>query len=159
MKFLNQQNNKNTGYAILFTVVIVSIISLISLGLSNTTYKQLVLSSLANDSQSSYFQSDTAAECAIYADSIANITLDTPSPWSCGVDSRGDNYSLAINISLDGLTYSLTNSLSGERTVPCFEFDVLKTVSPDTTTIKARGYNSCDKTNIRTVEREIKITY
>ena len=35
------------GYALLFTVILVSIISLISIGLSNTTYKQLMLASFS----------------------------------------------------------------------------------------------------------------
>jgi hypothetical protein len=159
-KYLNF-NNRNLaregGYAILFAVVVVSIISMIAIGLSNTTYKQLVLSSLANDSQLSYYQSDTSTECALYADNVLNMTSATSSPWSCGVSTSGSNMSFSISGS--GANYVLTSSLVGTAT-PCFDFDVTKVGTfPVATTIYARGYNSCEKTNPKTVEREIKVTY
>ncbi|MEK7586019.1 MAG: hypothetical protein AAB477_02175 [Patescibacteria group bacterium] len=148
----NKQIN-NRGYAILFAVVIVSVISLISVGLSNTTYKQLVLSSLANDSQSSYFQSDMATECALYAENIVGMVA-LPSPWNCGINSSGSSYSLTKTF--DSIKYTLASS-SGP-TIPCFEFDVQDVTGPPVSAIiKARGYNICNKTSSKAVEREIRI--
>lgn len=159
-KYIYKKNiePKNGGYAILFAVVVVSIISMIAIGLSNTTYKQLVLSSLANDSQVSYYQSDTATECALYADIVLGMTSSAPSPWNCGKDSSGADF--VLDLTGSGTDYALTpTNLSGSLR-PCFEFNVTKTgVAPIETTIYARGYNSCDKTSQKTVEREIKVTY
>ncbi len=151
------------GYAILFAVVIVSVISMIAIGLSNTTYKQLILSSVARDSQTSFFQSDTATECALYADGVENMTSASGSPWLCGVDANGNDYSLTIGPLAsggDGYQVSPTNpSAIG----PCFDFSVerLVPVNPGdpTTLTRGKGYNSCDKNNPKTVEREIQVRY
>lgn len=153
-----KSKQKNNGYAILFAIVIVSIITLLSLGLSNTAYKQLVLSSLASDSQTAYFQSDTATECALYADTVAGITESTNTRWSCGIMSSGTTDFLFSVAPFGTGGYSLTPV--NADTSPCFEFDVDKlNTDPVSTIIYARGYNSCDKTNPKTVEREIKVTY
>lgn len=154
---VQKKYNLNQGYAILFAVVVVSIISMLAIGLSNTTYKQLVLSSLANDSQISYFQSDTSTECALYADNVLLMTPLSASPWRCGKDNNGADFT--FNISGSGSDYSLSPTVLGTA-IPCFDFNVTKSpASPFTTTIYARGYNSCVKTNPKTVEREIEVTY
>ncbi len=170
MKFYNQQKNKEIrptrphkegvgGYAILFSVVIISIISMLSLGLSNTSYKQLVLSSLANNSQSAYFQSDTAMECALYSALVAGLTPSSGS-WNCGVDSTDANQVFAkSSFGTNGTGYNLVLTTPG--TLACFEIDVDKPAvgSSGVTTINTRGYNSCNKASLRTVERAIQVKY
>ena len=151
-----KKNNQN-GYAILFAMVIVSIISMIAIGLSNTTYKQLILSSLANDSQLSFYQSDTATECALYADNVLNMTSDTPSPWQCGKDNSNNDFT--FKISGGASDYSL-NPIINVASDPCFNFNVTKLGDlPVVTNIYARGYNSGDMASKRTVEREINVSY
>lgn len=151
------KNKKQKGYAILFTVVIVSAISVITAGLSNAAYKQLILSSLAKDSQLAFYEADTAGDCALYAD-LVEITKNpdifaSGGPWSCG-DSN-----LIITPTGAGYTIYPTDENSSS---PCFRIDVTKdtSASPLTkTTIQAKGYNICKMDNLRTVEREIKITH
>ncbi len=157
----NKINTIQKGYAILFAVVIISIISMIAIGMSNTTYKQLILSSVAANSQLAFFESDTATECSLYADNVDMIDpSNPPASWSCGLNSNGGDYFFAIT-PINATDYSLTPMTLGTGSEPCFEFTVTKdiTVDPNTTKIKARGYNSCDKTNPRTVEREIEVNY
>lgn len=160
MKYFIKNNliHKNKGYAILFSVVVISVISVIAIGLSNATFKQLILSSLANDSQSSFYQSDMATECALYADNVLLMNGSSPSPWRCGVDPNGNDYILNIS-SQSEYDYNVNPSVSS-TSLPCFDFNVKKTNSdPVVTEIYARGYNICDKSNSKTVEREIKVTY
>ena len=151
------------GYAILFAVVIVSVISMIAIGLSNTTYKQLILSSVAKDSQVSFFQSDTATECALYADNVEGMTATTLSPWNCGVDENNVDYSLDVRALSSGADGYEVTPTTPNATTSCFDFSVEKTIPANpgdpSTTIKGRGYNSCDKNNPKTVEREIQVTY
>jgi hypothetical protein len=151
-KFIKNQK----GYAILFAVVVISAISVITAGLTNTAYKQLILSSLAKDSQSAFYQADTASDCGLYADRVEFVD-SFPSTYSCG------GYDLTVTGSMaNGYTIYPNDENS---TSPCFRIDVTKVVngsSPDettTTTISSKGYNICNKTNIRTVEREIQISY
>ncbi len=158
----NLTNKKNGGYAILFAVVVVSVISIIAVGLSNSTFKQLILSSVARDSQTSFFESDTATECALYADAVLNLTSGTPSPWLCGVDANGRNYSFDISpLSSGGNGYEVRPSAPDAS--PCFEFGVEKLIPVNpgdpSTKVRGRGYNSCDKNSPKTVEREIQVTY
>ncbi len=160
---LTKTKNPNlykSGYAILFAVVIVSIISMLAVGLSNSAYKQIILSSLAKDSQSAFYQSDTATECGLYAENILALTSGSPSPWECGIDSDGDNNTFTIGpLDGGGDGYQIDPTSLGSST-PCFEISVEKgLLSPTSVSIKGRGYNSCDKTNTKTVQREIEVNY
>lgn len=148
--------NKKGGYALMFTLMVVSVVSVITAGLINAANKQLILYSLAKDSQLAFYQADTAGDCALYADrkDPGNITTVGGS-WSCGgldlvVTPISNGYKIyPIN--------STTNSMD-----PCFKIDVRKdTGTPNVikTEISARGYNICDASNIRTVEREINIKF
>lgn len=159
IKFSSKQKNQK-GYAILFTVIIVSAISVITAGLTNAAYKQLILSSMAKDSQAAFFQADTAGDCALYADRVLgaippNITT-TGGSWTCG------GATLTVTPTGGGYTIFPTSAVSNS-TEPCFRITVTKDpviVFPlIRTTISAKGYNICNTSNIRTVEREIKVVF
>ncbi|MFA6251132.1 MAG: hypothetical protein WC603_00695 [Candidatus Paceibacterota bacterium] len=155
------KTNKNNGYAILFTVIIISAISALTAGLASTVYKQLVLSSLVKNSQSAFYQADTAADCALYGEFYLgamnpNFFLENEK-WICG------GKDLIIKPTGDPLgSYDLEPELA-ESTDPCFRISVRKILPVDTETagveIRARGYNICDINNPRVVEREIEINY
>jgi hypothetical protein len=152
------------GYAILFAVVVIGIILSISVGLSNSAYKQLILSSVAQDSQIAFYESDTATECALYADIVANVfTLGAPF-YSCSVDKNGVARTLNIQgvFSYQYQTYTATPSSAwGTSSDECFEIIVAKNqaVVPSVTDISSKGYSTCNKTSPRAVEREIHATY
>lgn len=156
-----EKKTNQKGYAILFTVVLVSIISLIAIGLSNTTYKQLVLSSGAKDSQTAFYESDMATECALYADNGHGILKADPIPpsFSCGIDKNGASYVLDIVSGTD--SYTLEPRGMDTSNEPCFRISIAKSILPDetTTTIEASGYNLCNKNATRTVERTIEVSY
>jgi hypothetical protein len=156
--------NEN-GYAILFTVIIVSAISVITAGISNAIYKQLVLSSLARDSQTAFYQADTASDCALLFDmevlekdhiDYPTFSLKEPFPWKCGgVDD--------VLVTPGPTSYTITPLPENEdKNEPCYRIETTKDWSvPENpkTTILANGYNICNKENLRTVERQIKIVY
>lgn len=168
LKFFTK-NKKQKGYAILFTVVIVSAISVITAGLSNAAYKQLILSSLAKDSQTAFYQADTAGDCALYADLVEYPKLLEPTPfgifstpdtpWPCG----GLNLIIVPVTGGDLSSGYRLNPPEEDSLDPCFRINVIKdttSIPPLTiTTITAKGYNICKISNLRTVEREIKITH
>lgn len=161
------KNTTQKGYAILVTIVVVSIITLIAIGLSRSTYKQLILSSLAKDSQVSFYQADTASECALYFDRVLiskipvtdPVTLP-PSSFSCGMDS------IEMDVSTPDVngSYNINppTEILDSNDQPCFRIEVAKeldALGATTTTIKAKGYNICNTSNLRTVERTISISY
>lgn len=149
------------GYAILFTVVVVSAISVITVGLSNIAYKQLVLSSLAKDSQIAFYQADTAGDCALYADRVVSVVtpdiLNNPGTWTCS------DYVLDVTPASDGSGgYDLLPQ-DPNSSSPCFRINVIKDITSAPPLIKtkilAKGYNICNVSNLRTVEREIEINF
>ena len=164
MKKLFFKNKKRKGFAILFTMIIVSAIAIVIAGLTNTAYKQLILSSLAKDSQAAFYESDTATDCALYADRVESAKL----PLETNLISKGDHQWYC-----GGLDLIVTSTGNGNFNIepvnqtsvnPCFRIDVKKEhkilpVPTSVTTMSARGYNICNISNKRTVEREIEIVY
>lgn len=157
-------NYKDTnGFALIFTILIVSVISIVSSGLINSSFKQKILSSLAKDSQIAFYQADTAGDCALYGELIASqedLSLFTikDNTWTCG------GYKLTIDPVEDGSgSYRLSLPELSNSMEPCIDIRVIKTPSgtPGSydTLISAKGYNICNKNNPRTVEREIQINY
>lgn len=154
MKKIFQNNNK--GYALLFTIMVISVISVVTAGLLNTMSKQLILSSLAKDSQVAFYQADTATDCGLYVDMTnPGDILNHGGALKCG--------GLNLTLEAKGNGYVIYPSEINESLLPCFRIEVLKdkdTKPPYTiTTISARGYNFCNVENIRTVEREIQVTF
>lgn len=147
------------GYAILFTIIVVSIISMISMGLANTAFKQMILSGVARDSTTAFYEADLGSECVLYADYKYNMNPPaTNGSWTCA----GNSLSVPSGVLVGGVT---TYSINPDGTVgtndKCFRVTATKEIVGDTITTKvqAMGYNICDKSNSRTVERAIEINY
>lgn len=161
MKINHLNNKKNGGYAILFTVAVVGIISMITIGLSNAAYKQMILSSVAKDSAKAFYEADIASECALYADDIGFYDSPSSIPGSTTFDCAG--HILAYNktvISADEIEYTLEPE-SPNQSEKCFYIKSKKTNTVDAlvTVIESKGYNICNTDNIRAVERAIRVTY
>lgn len=154
--------SKQKGYAILFAVVITSIISVIVAGISNLTYKQLILSSLVKDSQQAFYMADTAIECALYAHFMKGDNYDgatVANTWHCGQRYKDDaHFTLKFQGATENVSYKLEHENYNENT-PCYEFNVDRDSIPDEVHIRARGYNICNKKLLRTVQREIEVYY
>ena len=165
MKIFNRKTKKNGGYAILFTVVVVGIISMITIGLSNAAYKQMILSSVARDSTTAFYQADIGSECALYADNEYNMIV--PANTTCGSDPAD----IALN---PEIPLSFTPPVTNNRVTSynlilvdeilnkkCFRINVTKTESDVSiaSKVQAMGYNICKKSNSRTVERAIEVNY
>lgn len=166
MKIFNRKTNKNGGYAILFTVVIVGIISMITIGLSNAAYKELILSSVARDSTTAFYQADIASECALYADNQFNM-INIPAGTTCGSDPADASLNPGIPLSFTSTLISpgktSYNLILADENLnkKCFRINLTKIESDVSITskVQALGYNICKKSNSRTVERAIEVNY
>lgn len=148
----------------LFTAVVVTIISMITIGLSNTAYKQLILSSVARDSITAFYQSDIASECALYAENKFDLLIgEKPAnvaDWDCG----GFHLAFSVDGANNGINDNyflnpISSVISSDD--KCFKISINKGVTEElvSTTIVARGYNICNTANMRTVERAVEIRY
>ncbi len=156
--FLKQYNDDNRGFAMLFTVLITSIILSIGLGISNLAFKQTILSSLAKDSQMAFYQADAAAECGMYYDITVGLfprgltVAGAPSAIACG--SR----TLALESSLSATNYFVYKENAVSDGQPCLSIVFDKVTSGTQSLIQARGYNLCASTP-RQVERALQVSY
>ena len=157
MQKLKLQNNKSlsakAGFAILYAVLISTILLSIGLAIFNLTIKDLQLSSLGRDSQFAFYAADTGAECAFYWDFHGNsFATSTSSSIECaGIvigDMGGNEY---------GVPSTFTIDFSPEPY--CTIVSVTKYDSPARTVVESRGYNTCVASNPRRVERAIRATY
>lgn len=148
------QKNTN-GFALLYAVIIVSLILSITAGISNIVFKQSMLAGLAFDSQIAFFQADSAVECGMYQLLNTNAGYDPSVGITCGgvdyqldsADSDTDNWSYA--------TYIVSDTLAN---TPCASIFIDKT-DPAKTIIQGHGFNICNSSNPRHIERILQVTY
>ena len=146
------------GFAMLFTVLIVTLILSIAIGISNLSLKQTILSSLAKDSQISFYEADTVVECGLYHDIVVgSFPLGTdpsaaPSQISCG----DDIFSLDTKESY--MDYLIYKQEVIDASKPCASIVFDKATDIGTNIIQGRGYNICN-TNPRQVERALEVRY
>ncbi len=148
MKFFNNKN-KSSGYALLFTMVIVTVIMVIATGIYSSISKQLVLSSTARDSQIAFYEADTAGECMLYASQVKTLLLlYTTSPrFTCG----------GVNLDITNPSIGIYEMNPDPTTKgPAFKIEVDESTIPSVA--KAYGYNLWQDSK-RKVERGIEITY
>jgi hypothetical protein len=158
----SHSSNSSSGYAMLYTVVIVSIIMTISIGLSNSVSKELILASVAKDSQTAFYQADIATECGLYLElkqGGAKAFLSgggATSTFSCGVNSSGQPITFSFNALSNGVFEGVpTNVSSG----PCFNLLLDSTKPSPDLLIEAKGYNQCDPGAANRVERALDVYY
>lgn len=143
----------------LFTVLIISIILALGLGIADTTYKQTILSSLARDSQLAFYQADSGVECGLYYDLYdgnGQLPKDTPltqvpSHLVCG------NVTVALDSSQSATNYEVYTE-DNTSSAPCFSITFDKTDPTGKYSVSSRGYSSCTN-NPQQVERALNVTY
>jgi len=168
-KFFKQQKK---GFAMLFTVLVVSLMLAIGLGISDLTYKQTVLSSLARDSQAAFYQADSGVECGLYytqngpgggdfspqllATPINPGDSSAPGTLQCG----NNTVSLVGNQSSTGLFVYQEVAADGSslNTAPCYSITIDMVTDPNKTSISSRGFSTCVNT-ARQVERGLEVIF
>ncbi len=149
----NHFQNKKSGFVILFTALISTIVLAIALGIANLSFREVLLSSSARDGEFAFFAADTGAECALYWD-IRQVafgsTLVVPSCHTGAVDMRASS---------SPFEFRFDTGESGCAVVTVDKND------PTVTKIESLGYNvPCATLDIvplppRLVERAIRVTY
>lgn len=144
------------GFTLLIAVVLASVALSIGLALLDITYKQVTLSGAARQSQAAFYNADTAMECVLFHDQQLNTFAYSASSGSvtCG------NQTVAVTFN------QASNPRTRTFTLPCPAggASVLATVTvykeaDAATAIYTEGYNTCDASNPRRIERGLKATY
>jgi hypothetical protein len=150
-------NSTNKGYALLFTMVIVSVIMVIATGISRSISKQLILSATAQESQIAFYEADTAAECALYASQKNGGLLLLVNPPGPGTIDCGPNTLDVTETAPGSRIYNIDPRLG--VTGPCFSIEIDESSTP--AVAQTYGYNICNAkpNDNRVVERGIEVRY
>lgn len=139
---MTRKQATNRGATLLIAILVAGVALAVGMGVYNRTYKELLFGSYWKQTQAAFAAADAGLECALYWD------LHPAADYTCFGNSA------AVWPWAFPATLTITTPV-------CVNIDIAKNgVSPNmTTTISARGYNTCDTNSPRRVERGLRITY
>jgi Tfp pilus assembly protein PilX len=154
------QKTKDRGFTLFIALIISATLLLVSMGIASLSVKENFLTSSSRESQYAFYAADTGIECAIYWDvknstGLSAFATSTGSTIHCNQDIN--NPSNPIPSTVGGNTVS-TFSLTFNPDPYCAIVTVTK-ANDNTTKIESLGYNTCDPTNPRRVERAVRVSY
>lgn len=146
------------GFALLYAVLVSSIILVVTLTLNNIIYKQLILSSIGRQSQIAYFSADAARECIKYHDN-QNI-FDPPNSGTINCTGSPIPISWSPSNVMNPISIDYQYNDNGNPLASCAKITSQATIIGGRTkfTFTIAGYNvSClaIQTNRRVVERQL----
>jgi len=151
---------KNKGFALLFSVMLSSIILAITLGIANISFREIKFSTSGKDTNDAFFAADTGAECALYNDKASSLSFVETTEE---ITASGTIECLGETIDLNG-EYPVWNfviSGLGNEEKGCAKVNVDKSDSI-VTTITSKGYNNggsdCEQDS-NSVERVLELNY
>lgn len=158
---------EQAGFAMLFTVLLVSLILSIAISISNLTLKQAVLSNLAKDSGIAFYQADAGVECGMFQDAgLGNFPIGTTYNSGTSTDAIASfqcgDQTMVLDPEVVPTTDFFQYKISGANPAkPCFSIIFDKTHVYDTPSysmVKSSGSNVC-ASSPRKVERALQVTY
>jgi Tfp pilus assembly protein PilX len=162
---MNKQTTRNRqhyqkGFTLFVAIVIMGTLLLVATSITSLAYRESLISSSGRESQYAFYAADTGAECAIYWDvknssGFSAFATSTSSQINCNQNVQNSS-NPTPNI-VGGSSQSVFN-LTFLPDPYCAKVTVTKL--PDgTTKIESLGYNTCDASNTRRVERAVRATY
>ncbi len=148
---------RDKGFTIFFAMITIGTLILITGTMVNLTVREKMISQSNRESQYAFYAADTGIECALYWD-VKNpsgesaFSTSTSSTINCNKD--GDNPSNEWVVGNNAVSTFTIHFLPDPF---CTTVRVTKGVGQ--TTIESRGYNTCNLSNPRRVERAVRATY
>lgn len=157
MKIFNFKNKK--GFALLFAVLVVSVIATVAFGLASIIYKQKLLTSVAVDSGKAFYMADSGMECTLYNLSQVStqatplVCLDPSPTSSIGILSLTQNNGPIVPNSqyIDSSRIGNINA--------CFTIEPLFDITSAFVSAKVRGYSTCNTNSPRHLERTLQVFF
>jgi len=172
-KAKNKKCKTNRGFSLFIAVAIMGVLLFVSFAAVNVALKSTLFSSSGRDSQFAFYAADAGIECVLYWDSkfepskfatstAGTITCATQT-ISTGSQTVPTNPTQSSRVGGGGAgnptsIFYFNLNQGTNPTSACAIVSVTKNIN-GTTFIRSRGYNTCDTTNPRRVERGIEVTY
>jgi Tfp pilus assembly protein PilX len=148
------------GFTLLISIILTSVILSVGAALFDITYKQVVLSETAQQSQIAFYNADSALECGLYQDQHLTLFDYTSEPTSGSFMCQGKTITYKSPAVPLGQVRTTSFSIScdgGDQNVLSNTI-VTKQVT-GATAMYANGFNSCNSSDTRRIERGEKVTY
>jgi type II secretory pathway pseudopilin PulG len=176
-------HNTTSGFTLLFSILVATMVVAIGATIISIAIRQTILSGTSRESQYAFYAANTVLECAYYWDTVdleefeGKFVFPAPDTDDGLIDSNdqsivtcsgvniitgaeNDNNAWVQNLGNGETTFYLkiTNQVS-LTDIPSYAYCAEATVKKENdgrvikTTIEAKGYNTCDITNPRRVER------
>jgi len=160
MKKFQLHNQK--GFTLFIALVITATLLLISTGIVALAVRESFLTTSSQDSQYAFYAADTGIECALYWDvknpsGFSAFSTSTASTIYCNQDSNNPNNPPPPENTVGGSSESVF-TITFLPQPYCATVTVNKP-SDGSTEIESLGFNTCDPTNPRRVERAVKVSY
>lgn len=152
---MRRQPQKETerGIALLIAVVFSSLLMTVALSIYALTLAESDISSTERESIIAFYAADAGIECALYWD-LQHDSFNPLTP-ATNITCLGNS----ATVGGGGATRTYSFSLSGSL---CTDIEVTKTVSGgliESTSIVARGYNTCIVSDSERTERAIEVSF
>ncbi len=151
--------NFQKGFTLFVALVVTGTLLLIAAGVVSLAVKQSFISASGRESQRAFYAADTGLECALYWD-VKNpsgqsaFATSTGSTIFCNKDANNPGNQWVVG----GAYTSVINRINFLPDPYCAIVVVTKGVG-GSTKIESLGYNTCDSSNPRRVERAVRATY
>jgi len=148
------------GFTLLIAVILSSVILAVGAALFDVTYKQVVLSETAQQSQIAFYNADSALECALYLDQNLGLFDYSSEPVSGTASCQSQTLTFTAPAVNPGVPRKTTfyipcdgNPANASATVTILKY------SNNASAIYSQGFNTCDSTDTRRIERGEKAEY
>ena len=170
------------GFTVLYAALVASLLLAVGLTIFDITYKEVVFSAVARDSNFAFYAADTGIECALYWDfkytGTANAhsgsvfaTSTNSAPPSSGVDCNNLDIAAAggppppaspspwiVTKSAASATTEFWVTFSPQAY--CVDVTVAKSGTTNIATrVTANGYNTCSQSDQTRIERSLQTNY
>ena len=150
---------KNKGFTLFVAMIVMGTLLLIASGVISLAIKQALISTTGRESQHAFYAADTGIECALYWDvqsptGISAFATSTGSTIFCNKDTNNPTNQWVVG----GAYTSTINRIDFLPDPYCAIVVVIKGLD-GSTKIESFGYNNCDPSNSRRVERAVRATY
>lgn len=154
-----KNKNLNKGFTLFVAITLTATILLVSMAVVSVAVREAALSSSGRESQYAFYAADTGVECAIYWDvknpsGYSAFSTSTASGIYCNKDAANAGNQFTVGGTATSTIYHMTFLPDPY----CATVVVNKSPSGGTT-IDSHGYNTCDPTNTKRVERAVRVTY
>jgi hypothetical protein len=167
--------NHKDGFTIFAAIIVAGVLSIIAFSLSALSSKQVSLATLNRDSGQAIFAANAGVECALYWDSRpvtgSAFATSTASSVVCNGTTTSSGQAIAGTTTLSRIggggsanpasTFGFSLGTVANPSQACAIVTVNKYYSGSSlmTHINSYGYNNCDISDPRRVERGIEINF